>query len=654
MAKAISEINKEVNVIYRFVGATSNSSSSTAIIISIFNELGITIDRKSNIKTNFISKNETFEEFSTRVNNEILTIDNNVILFLDAVDQLTNSDQFLWLPHILPKNVKIIISALDDPNYQTDSTYFKTLKEITPNIHLVEQFNKPEKLLLNLLKKENRTLQKHQLNYFLNQYKNTKTPLYVYVASQEIKHWKSFDLTEEQTPIKNYKTQDLANSQKEIIEEFIANLSMFFHHDKDFVQKVLAYIYASKDGLSENELLELLNTDKDFIQKLAPDTWHINTNKELPLVIWTRLHTQLKPFLSKKKQDNEELLFFFHREFIDVIKNSINQKQEHLNIINATQSLITKIQSDDFNSNRLGKIYAIITTSFEYIYKVKVKFYEVFITALENIEYLIILSQQFNNSKESYFIWGAMFENIDYLTKLKRKYYLITNKVISKKYPKKKYIYFEILLEYSFIRIRESSIISAIKLQREAVSVVENKLNCKYWEKDEQKWIEDYLRALNNLAVSYEKIKKETAVKIRTDYISLISKYVNKEPKKWLPQYYTGIVNISISLIIIKSKNPTWLERSFILFFEEHYEIMKKSDSIYKIKFLRDPALLIYSKYYLKFLNNLSELYFLNNDFNESLRVLKKQYEVSLYVNGENEKNTLQVKENIKFVKSKL
>ncbi len=318
-----AQSNNSKKIIYRFVGATPYSSSSKEILASIFEELGKNIANNSldNENLNLITQDnyETFEEFSRRVKEEFNKIDEEVVIFIDAVDQLTNDDMFLWLPHELKSNVKIIISALNDESYSSASSYFKTLKDICES-HEIPKFNEPEKLLNILLEKDNRTIQKEQMDYFTKQYENVNSPLYISIVSQEMKNWKSYDYIKGNISNLQGKEQSVEPSQKKIIKEFISNLSTVYHHDIAFTNKVLGYIYASRDGLSESELLQLISTDEEFVKQMAPETWHENLTKELPVVHWSRLHTQLKPFLSLKMQDDEELMYFFHREFEDVIK----------------------------------------------------------------------------------------------------------------------------------------------------------------------------------------------------------------------------------------------------------------------------------------------------------------------------------------------
>jgi len=366
MARAIDEqkskVSKDRKIIYRFVGATPNSSDSKEILISLFSELNkdINVDTEDEFTLSIDNGSyETFEEFSLRVQHLWLNIEEEIIIFIDAVDQLTHSDQFLWLPNNLPSNIKIIISALEDEHYEKDSKFFETLKDKInnqkDNIKKMPKFDEPLNLLKQLLAKDNRTIQKDQEEYFVKQFNTAKSPFYISIAVEEIKHWKSHDYVEDNPLNKSGIKQSLQGTQRGIIEEFINNLSEVYHHDKKFVEKVLGYIYASKDGLSESELLQLLATDQKFIEEVAPEEYHTNHTKELPIVHWSRLHSQLKPFLKYKTQDNEVLMSFFHREFEDAI-NKLLQVDNTIKLLHKEMSLFYIDMFSEFWSEYRGQI----------------------------------------------------------------------------------------------------------------------------------------------------------------------------------------------------------------------------------------------------------------------------------------------------------
>ena len=386
MSQAIHEAEeaKEKRVLYRFVSATPNASSSKEILTSIFEELEVDVrsegekEKKENdeaLSLDSNDKQETFEDFSYRIHTAIQNIEEDVVIFIDAVDQLQNDDQFLWLPQTLPDNVKIVISALEDEKYKDDSKFFDALKTKTTNLHEIPEFHEAEALLEQLLKNEDRTVDKFQKEHFLKQFKEVKSPLYVTIAAQVMKNWKSGD-----------KSQTLSDTQQGIIKKFIKNLTDNYHQDERFVQKVLGYIYASRDGLSESELLQLLETDEEFVKLMADEEFHKNHTLELPLVHWSRLQTQLKPFLSLKTQDGEELMYFFHREFEDVVKQKTSQRDEHDEIIEATQKLILQNQDKDFDENRWGKLYITLITEYNLKYKNKKEVFVLFLADVQNMD----------------------------------------------------------------------------------------------------------------------------------------------------------------------------------------------------------------------------------------------------------------------------
>lgn len=415
MAKAIEDtsITTDKKIIYKFVGITPNSTTTTDILTSILEELNIIINDAKLTNGDDVSlyKQNKILNISDQFYNEIVNVSDDIVIFIDAVDQLSNDDQFLWLPNQLPSNIKIVISALKDRDYKEDSKYFYTLEDKISNYIEIEPFNKPLELLESLLKAHNRTIQDEQKGYFLTQYRQVNTPLYVYMAANEMLYWKSNDKIDDDVT--------LSLSQKDIVKNFIANLTTIHHHDKLLVQKVFGYILVSKDGLSEYEILELLNTERKFIKKLAPDTWHTNTTQELPLVIWARLYSHIKPFLSRKNQDGQELLYFFHREFVDVIENQSHLQKEHESIIKATQKLILEFQNQEFDSNRWGKLYISLLLNYYLSYgneDVVKQYYDNIISKL-SIDSLIKYFEYIASIKEEFKINDNLFA-IEHLIKI--------------------------------------------------------------------------------------------------------------------------------------------------------------------------------------------------------------------------------------------
>ncbi len=574
MAKAIeqTETASTKKIIYRFVGATPHASSTKPILTSIFEELGIDVrneqekeqnaqgdgDEQHHTINQTNEEQETFEQFSYRVYDEINRLTDQIVIFIDAVDQLGNDDPFLWLPQELPDNIKIIISALDDKKYPEDSQYFKTLQDKTTNLHQMTAFNEPLKLLHELLRRESRTLQPRQENYFLTQFKSSSSPLYVDVVAREVNAWRSYDGVVVQEENGTGRVHNLSTTQQAVILEFISNLHNLYHHEQHFVQKVLGYLCASRGGLSESELLALLAMDEGFIKAMAPDAWHKNTTRELPLVIWTRLHAQLKPFLRLTHQDGEALMTFFHREFENVIKGLPGQRAEHEAVIEAIQQLITLHQEEDFDSNRWGKLYVTLITEYDFRYgnEEKQQSYAIFISSLSNEGWIEGCLNNLNNVGYDHHIHNQMVQAIIYgesylhaTTSLYQvnpeswaKDYTITLNNLAQFYNK-------------FERNDE-----AITLQKESLDIL-----TPLYQANPALFAEHYTRALNNLADSCGQLgRTDEAISLEKENLNILTPLYQTNPKRWAGSYTTALNNLaqSYSKFELSDEAITLLEES--------------------------------------------------------------------------------------------
>ncbi len=402
--KGLGYIKEELYSLLKEMNIDSKNEKAKTVLTKLVEELDMKFIRNCSIYNS--SQHETcylfdkpYKDISKRVSKAIMKTKEDILIFIDGVDQLKDDENFEWLPSALPSSVKLVISALKDENYKEDSRCFQSLKNKIDNLKEIPKFNEPLILVKALLKKDSRTLQRDQKACFLKQYRKVKIPLYISISVQEMKHLKSTDNVVNNPQNKREKQQSLKSTQRGIIEEFIVNLSKVYHHNAEFVQKVLGYIYASKDGLSESELLQLIATDEKFVEQMAPETWHENPTKELPIVHWSRLYNQIKPFLSLKTQDGEELMYFFHREFENVVRNLSSQKEEHEAIIKATQKLIEGNQDRPFYDNRWGKLYTRLIENYELSYFTECSSYISCIFKDKQKEFVSLIAKSVENNK---------------------------------------------------------------------------------------------------------------------------------------------------------------------------------------------------------------------------------------------------------------
>ena len=331
MKKAIEEAEEatlgKARIFYKFVGADGKSFYKRDLLTDLICEI-----EGSSQKDNLNNLSEyDFDKYIS----ELLSSDKdeNVVIFIDALDQLKATDQLFWLPQKLGKNVKIILSVLKDEEFRDDSIYFKNLikkygDKNTINLNNDSLSSEAKGLFENFLGKHKRTLTKEQINEVENKFKNANcSPLYAFIVSQELKNISSNDKV------------DIADDIPSAINEFIDNLENLYHQEELLIQKVLSYIAFSKYGISENELLDLLSkeikSDKKFYNKVFfIKNVSLSNNISFPISLWASLSSLLEPFLTLVYKDDKLLINFFHRQFIETISKRYEKyKQEtHLKL----------------------------------------------------------------------------------------------------------------------------------------------------------------------------------------------------------------------------------------------------------------------------------------------------------------------------------
>ncbi|MDF1876051.1 DUF4062 domain-containing protein [Sulfurimonas sp. SAG-AH-194-I05] len=429
MAKAIEDFKPD-NKIFRFVGATADSSNIRTLLISITDELH---------NKKIIEKVQEYEfdndKFDTQIKHILVSIKQKVTIFIDALDQLQHINYLNWLPDILQPNLKIILSMLNDKKYENDTHYYNLLNQRHINTNIFIDITKDsleknkEDLIINLLETENRQLDEYQTNYLLEKWEKTNySPLYLKIAIEEVKHWKAED-----------KSQELNDGVEGIILEYLKNLTSHYHHEELLIRKVFGYIYASKDGLSEQELLQILSEDleddKEF-RNVIINKYHKairiknprRKDKEehvLPISIWSRLHTQIKPFIVERNIDNQPLMKFFHRQFNSIVEDFVRANKIELHNkmyqyfhFSSNERKAIELLFHAYKLNDTNKLFSLVFDENTLLINInKGLLYEVFdyiksLAQIKNIKKDYLKYKPLNIDKEQY------FENLRYISYL--------------------------------------------------------------------------------------------------------------------------------------------------------------------------------------------------------------------------------------------
>ncbi|WNL16129.1 DUF4062 domain-containing protein [Arcobacter cryaerophilus gv. pseudocryaerophilus] len=338
MAKALTEIknkNNKYDIYYRFIGTTAYSTYSRQVFESIYREIESKLSNNENLpKVEFeieeLKFKKQFQELLQRLD------DKKVVIFLDAIDQFEDDNDLSILLDDLPKNIKIIFSVLYDEN-KTDNNdytkYYEKLSNIKNNTKLDildQSFN--IEILKQLLEKDNRTLSTNKDNNQQNlveSFIEDQTPLCVKLTYEIVREWTSnedIDELKEELP-----SIDCENKEEELIIKFFNNVIKKYYVNEELLNFTLGLISASKDGLSETELIDIISNEEKILKSYDKDQRYQQLNK-LPDAIFSKMYYHIQDIFTEKLIDGEMLINPYHRVIEEVIKNyfyKINKNQLH-------------------------------------------------------------------------------------------------------------------------------------------------------------------------------------------------------------------------------------------------------------------------------------------------------------------------------------
>lgn len=307
LAKCLSEVRNrfpDFEISYLFVGLTANSSS----IVNVLARLGVDLNPyfEKGILGNFMLR----EAFLDRL--KLASSKKPLIVFLDALDQIIGGNEvkkLAWLPMELPENVRLIVSTID-----SDQTNFALQESLSCEQILRMgplEASESSELLFAWLSDYKRTLTAEQTNAVLNDYASQTSPLYLKLVFEGARKWRSYQ------PVVDRPDSTIEG----VIKQFLTQLGK--RYGEVLVEISLCHLVVAKNGLSEDELLELLFLDEEFRAWFDKEShFELPTgSKRIPVSVWSGLYFELEPFLVEKMVDGIEVLGFFHRLFYEVIKD---------------------------------------------------------------------------------------------------------------------------------------------------------------------------------------------------------------------------------------------------------------------------------------------------------------------------------------------
>uniref|UniRef100_H2Y0Z1 Uncharacterized protein n=1 Tax=Ciona intestinalis TaxID=7719 RepID=H2Y0Z1_CIOIN len=331
MAKLVDSrrnMSSNESLVYRFLGTSPHSSNIHSVLQSITLQICELIPTPpplyhelQNFTSLVMKFNEVLDTASAVISrgDTQTHLGEKLIIFLDSLDQLSELDgahRFLcnnrlnWLPKHLPPHVHIILSTLPDLNLGILDTLHRTLP--SSNFTEVTDLDRETgcEILNTWLKDSGRTLSQPQHDFVMDAFVKSPQPLYLKLAFDEARLWKSYT---------DVSSLYLGKSAKEAISLFFKRLENT--HGELFVARSIGYLVASRNGLGEAELNDLLSLDNEVLdcsyRHWSPPSHNV---VRIPTLLWTRLRNDLGADIVERQSTGYTVLALYHRQFIEVAR----------------------------------------------------------------------------------------------------------------------------------------------------------------------------------------------------------------------------------------------------------------------------------------------------------------------------------------------
>jgi WD40 repeat protein len=349
LAKAMLEaqsVHSDANIITRFIGATPASSDGLSLLQSLCHQ----ISRAYGIDEPTIPSD--YQRLISVFNERLASTASGkkLIIFIDALDQLyqrSPAENLSWVPPELPLNVRLVVTTLP-------GEYLTILQSKLSPSSVLElnpiPISEARILLDRWLKDADRTLQEAQQDAVLRGFETCGLPLYLKLAFEEARKWKSFD-----SPI------NLNPGIRGIIRNLFSRLSGEANHGKLLLARSLSYLAAAKNGLAEDEMLDILSTDKEVMTDFRRRFTMSPEVERLPVAVWSRLYADLEPYLTQLTADGTSVLNFYHRELRSTVETDFlineNKKECHFALARYFASQPLKLGRETFiNLRKLSEL----------------------------------------------------------------------------------------------------------------------------------------------------------------------------------------------------------------------------------------------------------------------------------------------------------
>ena len=312
IAKAACDINEAIknadlsmptSIITRFIGQKNDSEDIQQVLYYLCHQLAFIAGRyRQDVPSSYINLKNYFIDLIQHGE-----YGGMLVILLDGLDKLSTTDsghKLDWLPSRIAANVKIIATI----NTENAEMFQKVQNKFELGVIQIPSFSSTDcENIMKLIMKES----EHSVNY--NQWKSiqkafqlTTSPLYVRLVFEQAIKWRSSETSK----------PSLGGTAVEIVEQIFETLE--YRYGKPLIEKVLGYLTASKTGLSESELEDILSLDEENLNNVFNTLGCYPATRRFPQHYWTAVRNVLSPFLVPRKVDNIAVMQWKFKVFATV------------------------------------------------------------------------------------------------------------------------------------------------------------------------------------------------------------------------------------------------------------------------------------------------------------------------------------------------
>ena len=288
-------------IIMHFIGATPYSADWMAMLRRIMGEFKRLLGIQGDIPDKPDSLRMAFANWLS-----MAAAKGRVILILDALNQLEDRDgapDLLWLPPVLPANIRLIVSTLPAKDFtaegtekliglkeQTRSRPLEELKKRDWYTLTVEPFNQSERkvFIKDYLKQYTKELDTEQTERIAAA-QQTSNPLYLRALLEELRLFGKYEELDEKI---TYYLE--AQNPYELYTKVLIRWEEAYEGDSDLVGDSMSLIWASRRGIIEHQILDILGETASIVweppKEMGNELLDLRKDrKQLPMSKWSPL-----------------------------------------------------------------------------------------------------------------------------------------------------------------------------------------------------------------------------------------------------------------------------------------------------------------------------------------------------------------------------